>query len=171
MAKKYHVKLSMEERERLVRIASTGKGSARVMRWARMLLKADEGEHGEAWTDERIGEALNVGLVTVYRLRQRFVMEGLEAALTPPPGPNKGHTKLDGRQEAHLIALVCGEPPQEQGRWTLRLLADKMVELGHTDTLSHETVRQTLKKTSLNPGKQKAGASPGQDPSKRRRSS
>lgn len=171
MPKKYHVTLTSEERQRLSKMVSTGKDAARVLRWARILLKADEGEQGERWTDERITEALDVSTLTVYRLRQRFVEEGLEGALTQPSSPKKGCTKLDGTQEAHLVTMMCEKPPEGRARWTLRLLADQMVELGHVDTISHETIRQTLKKTSLSPGKQKAGAFQKSGPNRRRQSS
>ncbi len=98
-------------------------------------------------TDDLIAQSLHVGTATVERVRRRFVEEGLEMALSPYKTPQRRHrTKLDGRQEAFLIATACSKPPQGRARWTLRLLADAMVELKHVDTLSHETVRQTLKK-------------------------
>jgi transposase len=99
--------------------------------------------------DRRIVEALDVGLATVERLRRRFIEAGFAAALSPYRGPNRVYTtKLDGEGEAHLIALACSQPPEGRSRWTLTLLADRMVALGHVDTLSYETVRQTLKKTN-----------------------
>jgi transposase len=120
----------------------------RAVKHAQVLLKADQAEGGPAWPDERIVAALDVGIATVQRLRQRFVLEGLQAALSPyRVGQRLYQRKLDGEQEAKLIALACSTPPVERGRWTLRLLAGRMVELQHVDTLSHETVRQTLKKT------------------------
>lgn len=125
-----------------------GQADVRKLKHAQVLLKADQAEGGPAWPDERIVAALNVGIATVQRLRQRFVLEGLQAALSPyRVGQRLYQRKLDGEQEAKLIALACSTPPVERGRWTLRLLAGRMVELQHVDTLSHETVRQTLKKT------------------------
>jgi transposase len=120
----------------------------RKLKHAQVLLKADQAEGGPAWTDERIVAALQVGSATVERLRRRFVEEGLQAALRPyRTGKRLYRRKLDGEQEAKLIALACSTLPDEHARWTLRLLAGRMVELQHVDTLSHETVRQTLKKT------------------------
>jgi len=146
--KKYIVTLTDEERETLLKIISAGKGAARRIAHARILLKADQG-----LTDEAIAEAVDVSRPTVERVRKRFVEEGLEAALDPrrpekPPRPRK----LDGRQEAQLIALACSKPPAGRVRWTLCLLADKMVELKYVDSLSYETVRRTLKKTRSNRG-------------------
>ena len=145
--KRYRVTLTGEEREELGRLLARGKADVRRLRHAQVLLKADEAEAGPGWADERIAEALEVGLATVQRLRRRFVEEGLAAALSPYRGGKRVYaTKLDGEQEAHLIALACSTPPEGQGRWTLRLLAGRMVELQHVDALSHETVRQVLKK-------------------------
>jgi transposase len=146
--KRYRVTLTGEEREELGRLLARGKADVRRLRHAQVLLKADEAAAGPGWADERIAEALEVGLATVQRLRRRFVEEGLAAALSPYRGGKRIYTtKLDGQQEAQLIALACSTPPEGQARWTLRLLAGRMVELEHVDTLSHETVRQTLKKT------------------------
>jgi len=146
--KKYIVTLTDDERETLLKIISAGKGAARRIAHARILLKADQG-----LTDDAIAEAVDVSRPTVERVRKRFVEEGLEAALDPrrpekPPRPRK----LDGRQEAQLIALACSKPPAGRVRWTLCLLADKMVELKYVDSLSYETVRRTLKKTRSNRG-------------------
>ena len=146
MAKRYRVTLTPEEREALGRMISRGKGDARKLAHARVLLQADEGGAGRA--DEAIASALNVSVRTVERVRQRFVEQGLEAALLPKPSKRIYARKLDGEQEAHLIALACSTPPEGKKRWTLRLLAERMVELRHVDALSHETVRQALKKTS-----------------------
>jgi len=146
--KRYRVTLTGEEREELGRLLARGKADVRRLRHAQIVLKADEGEAGPGWADERIAEALEVGLASVQRLRRRFVEEGLAAALSPyRVGRRIYATKLDGGQEAQLIALACSSPPEGHGHWTLRLLAGRMVELEHVDTLSHETVRQTLKKT------------------------
>jgi transposase len=145
--KKYRVTLTAAERDELEQLLARGKADVRRLKHAQVLLKVDQAEGGPAWTDERIVAALDVGIATVQRLRQRFVEEGLQAALSPyRVGKRLYQRKLDGEQEAKLIALACSTPPDERGRWTLRLLAGRMVELQHVDTLSHETVRQTLKK-------------------------
>jgi transposase len=147
--KQYRVTLTAEGREALGRPLARGKAEVRRLRHAQILLEADEAADGPGWPDERIVEALDVGLATVQRLRRRFVEEGLAAALSPYRGGGRLYgTKLDGEREAHLIALACSTPPDGHGRWTLRLLAARMVELEHVDALSHETVRQTLKKIS-----------------------
>ena len=146
--KKYRVTLDADEREQLRGLLARGKADVRKLKHAQILLKADEAEGGPGWGDERIAEALEVGTATVERVRRRFVEEGLAAARGPYRGGKRIYTrKLDGAQEAHLIALACSPPPEERGRWTLRLLAGRMVELGYVDTLSYETVRQALKKT------------------------
>jgi transposase len=146
--KKYRVTLTAAERDELEQMLARGKADVRRLKHAQVLLKADQAEGGPAWPDERIVAALDVGIATLQRLRQRFVLEGLQAALSPyRVGQRLYQRKLDGEQEAKLIALACSTPPVERGRWTLRLLAGHMVELQHVDTLSHETVRQTLKKT------------------------
>jgi transposase len=147
MNKKFIVRLSGEEREHLEALLTKGKAAARKLTRARILLKADGNDPGSAWSDEEISRALDVGTITVYRVRRDFVEGGLEGALVRRPLPRRPRM-LDGEQEAHLIALACGSPPAGRRRWTLRLLADKMVELGHIDTVSHETIRRTLKKTS-----------------------
>lgn len=147
--KKYRVTLTEEERQSLEHLISRGKGAARKLLHARILLKADE---TIGWGDEKISEALDVSLSTIGRVRQRFVEEGVEAALERK-APNRVYQRrLDGEQEAHLVALVCSPPPDDQGRWTLKLLADKMVELDYVESVSKETVRQTLKKMNLSPG-------------------
>jgi transposase len=146
---KYVVRLDKDEREMLQRLVSVGKGAARRLTHARVLLQADESRDGPGWTDTRIAEALGVGVRTVETIRQRFVEEGLELALerkkrlTPPVEP-----LLDGEKEAQLIAVCCSKAPQGRERWTLRLLADRMVELEVVESVSHETVRRVLKKTS-----------------------
>ena len=149
MNKKYRVTLTAEERQDLEALIHKGKGAARKLTRARILLKADASpEQGPSWTDEQIKDALDVGLVTIHRVRQSFVEEGLDATLWPRPRNRRYERKLDGEQEAHLIALACGKPPAGRARWTLRLLAERFVALGHVDDVSHETVRQTLKKTN-----------------------
>ncbi len=148
MAKRYRVTLTPPERQELQQLISRGKADARKLAHARILLQADEAEGGPRRTDEQIASALNTATRTVERVRERFVEHGLEAALLPRPSKRVYARKLDGRQEAKLIALACGKPPAGKRRWTLRLLADEMVELDVVESLSHETVRQTLKKTS-----------------------
>jgi transposase len=144
---KYRVTLTDEERTHLQQLVNSGKAPARTLTHSRLLLKADQAEGGPGWSDEAIAEALNISLSTIHRVRQRFVEESLDAALhrRTPLQPRLG--KLDGHQEAHLIALACSEPPEGRNRWSLRLLADQMVELGYAADLSHELVRRTLKKT------------------------
>jgi transposase len=128
-------------------LLARGKADVRKLKHAQILMKADEAVGGPGWSDERIAAALEVGTATVARVRQRFVTEGLAAALRPyRVGTRIYKRKLDGAQEAHLIALACS-PPQERGRWTLQLLAERLVALGYVDSLSYETVRQTLNKT------------------------
>jgi transposase len=147
MTKKYRVTLTPAEREELERLLARGKADVRKIKHAQILLKADEADDGPAWSDVRIAEAVEAGTATVERVRQRFVEEGLASALSPYRGGKRIYErKLDGAQEAHLIALACSAPPDERARWTLRLLAQRMVELAYVDTLSYETVRQTLKK-------------------------
>ena len=150
MPKKYHVTLTPEERAKLEAMTRRGRAAARTLTHARILLECDEGAGGPAQCDEDVAESLEVGDATVARVRQRFVEEGLEAALMPKPSPPRlDARKLDGDGEAHLVALTCSRPPQGRNRWTLRLLADRMVVLGHADRgLSYETVRRTLKKTN-----------------------
>src|SRR3954447_14732746 len=150
MHKKYRVTLTLAEREELERMLARGKADVRKIKHAQILLKADEAdeaESGPAWPDARIAEAFAAGITTVERVRQRFVEEGFASALSPYRGGARVYErKLDGAQEARLIALACSAPPDGQARWTLRLLAQHMVELAYVDTLSYETVRQTLKK-------------------------
>jgi transposase len=148
MAKRYRVTLTQPERQELQQLISGGKADARKLAHARILLQADDSPGGPRRTDEQIAAALDTSTRTVERVRERFVEQGLEAALLPRPSKRVYARKLDGRQEAKLIALACSKPPAGKARWTLRLLADEMVELEVVDALSHETVRQTLKKTS-----------------------
>jgi transposase len=152
MKKKYIVTLTQEEREELQTMLSKGQAAARKLTHARILLKADAGEGGPAWDDEAIAEGLEVGRATVERVRKQFVEEGFEAALDRRKPRRQYQRKLDGDGEAHLIALACSQAPEGRSRWTLRLLADRMVRLEQVDHLSHETVRQVLKKTNLSLG-------------------
>jgi transposase len=146
--KKYIVRLTVEEQAHLSQMIRSGKAAVRTLLPARILLKADSGPETPAWSDEAMSEALEVHATTVARVRQRFVEEGLQAALQPQPTKRRYERKLDGAAEAHLIALACGPAPEGQAPWTLRLLADKLVELQHVPSISHETVRQALKKTN-----------------------
>lgn len=147
--KKYIVRLSGEERKSLKGLVSSGKGPARMFTRARILLKADVGEGGPGWPDEKIAEALDVTVQTIERVRKQLVEEGLEAVLSRRKYIQKvSRKKLDGDAEAHLIALACSETPEGYTRWSLRLLADRMVELGFVESISHEAVRRVLKKTS-----------------------
>jgi transposase len=147
--KKYIVTLTAEERQDLLDLIAAGKAAAGKLAHARILLKADAADGGPAWPDDRIAEALEVSCATVERVRQRFVEQGLEAALVrkPQDRPSRPPT-LDGRAEARLIALACSTPPDGRRGWTMRLLADKLVELEVVPTISDETVRRALKKTS-----------------------
>lgn len=146
-AKIYKVDLDAEERAKLEGMTRKGKVSARKMKRAQILLKASEG-----WRDEEIMTALSVGRSTVERTRKRFMEGGVERGLNEDARPGQ-RRKLDGRAEAQLIALTCSERPDTQTRWSMRLLADKLVELGVVESISHETVRQALKKMTSNPGK------------------
>ena len=158
-AKRYPVLLEPEQRESLMDLISSGKESARKLTRARILLKADESETGPAYADKQIREALEVSLSTIERTRKVFALEGLTAALHPKERSRSRPKKFDGQTEAHLIALVCSDPPEGHARWTLRLLADKMVELKHFTSISHECIRQVLKKTNSIPGASNAGVS------------
>jgi transposase len=147
--KRYLVTLTADERRDLTRLVSAGKRSARTLTRARILLKADQATGGPAWDDARIAEALGCGHRTVERVRQRFVERGLDAALAHKPQDRPSRErKFDGAAEARLIALACSEPPAGRARWTLKLLADKLVELEVFDSVSDEAVRRVLKKTS-----------------------
>jgi transposase len=147
MTKRYRVTLEAEERDHLRQLLSKGKADVRRLKHAQILLAADESDAGPALSDNQISRTVDVARATVERIRQRFVEEGLELSLSPYRTPNRIYrTKLDGRQEAHLIAMACSTPPEGRSRWTLSLLADQMVELKYIDSLSRETVRQTLKK-------------------------
>ena len=147
--KRYLVTLTAEERRDLGKLVSAGRRSARTLARARVLLKADQAEGGPAWDDARIAEALGCGRRTVERVRQRFVERGLAAALAHKPQDRPSRErKFDGATEARLIALACSEPPAGRARWTLKLLADRLVELEVFDSVSDETVRRVLKKTN-----------------------
>ncbi len=151
MPKKYVIRLTGAEREHLEKLVRQGEAYARKLLYARILLKADANADASSWTDRRIADALAVSTATVARQRRRFCEEGLEVALMPKKPGRPRRRVLDGRAEAHLVALSCSDPPEGRERWSMRLLADRMVELGYVESLSYETVRRTLKKTSSSP--------------------
>jgi transposase len=149
MNKRYIVRLTDDERQRLVHMTKSGKTAAYKLKHAHILLQVDV--DGPNWSDEHVAQAFRCHGNTVRNVRQRFVEQGLEAALArKKQGKPSRQRLLDGAKEAHLIALRCGQPPEGQARWTLQLLADKLVELAIVETISYETVRQTLKKTRSN---------------------
>jgi transposase len=151
MSEKYLVTLTDSDRAALRRRISAGSEPARALTHARILLKADSGPEGPAWTDDAIAMALDVGSSTVARVRKRFVQEGLAAAVDRRPPRRDYRRKLDGEQEAHLVALACSTPPEGHGRWSLRLLAARMVELAYVGTLSYQTTRRVLERNDLKP--------------------
>ena len=138
--KKYIVKLSQEERDVLEKMISSGKHSAKKILRARVLLKAG------MWPDEKIAEALEINVRTIERMREQFVEEGFDGFMAGPKAKRQYPRKLDGKQEAQLTTIACSQAPEGRARWTLRLLADRMVQLDYVDAISHETVRQVLKK-------------------------
>lgn len=151
---RFKVTLTVQERQQLEKLVSSGKGAARKLTHARILLLADEGDHGPGRTNAAIVEALGVGERTVERVRKRFVTESVDAALHPrpqPPRPDK--VKIKGPVEKQLIQLACSDPPTGRCRWTLQLLADRLVILNCVGDVSKETVRQALKKTTSRPGR------------------
>lgn len=153
MKKVFVVRLTDEDRVELETLIRKGKASARTLSRARILLKADQGDKGEFWTDAEVAAALDVTPKTVFNIRRRWVEEGLEAALNRKKQACPSRTrKLDGKAEAKLVATCCGPAPRGRARWTLRLLADKLVELEAVESISPETVRTTLKKMQLSLG-------------------
>ena len=152
-AKQYRVDLTQDERKQLLEVSRRGNSSARKVKRSLILCKSDEG-----LTDQQVSQALLVGPSTVSRVRQRFVEGGLERALNDRPRPGQ-RRKLDGKQEAHLVAVACSSAPEGHTPWTLRLLADQAVKLEFTDSISRETVRQILKKTNSSRGRRRPGAS------------
>ena len=147
--KRYVVQLELEERARLERLVSVGKRAAAKLTHARVLLQADQSAAGPTWTDARIAEGLGVTTRTVENIRRRFVEQGLQAALERKKQCRPSRERLlDGAQEAKLTAICCSKAPNGRRRWTLQLLADRLVELNIVDSISYETVRRTLKKTS-----------------------
>ena len=151
---KYGVRLTAEQRDQLEHLVRAGKSTARVVTRARILLKTDQG-----WPAPQVAQALDVVDGTVYRIKRRFAEDGVDGALKDRPQAHR-RRKLDDRGEAHLIALACSPAPEGHDHWTLRLLAGKVVELGLAPSLSHETVRLHLKKTSSSPGRSGSGAFP-----------
>ena len=147
MAKKYIGTLTQPERDELTDIVKKGTNAAKIRR-SHILLGADASAEGKQMTDRAINKAYSVSIRTIERLRERFVQEGFEIALNGKPAGAPKPRKIDGDVEAHLIALTRSKAPDGYKQWTLRLLADKMVELNYIDTISHESVRQVLKKTN-----------------------
>lgn len=147
---RYRVTLSLQEREMLMQIIDKGSHKSQKVKRALILLNCDQGDHGnpEKSTNKEIAKILNVNLRTVERVKKYFVQEGFEVALNGKTSTRAYTRKLDGEAEAHLIALCCSEPPEGFRSWTLKLLANKMVELEYVDSVSYETIRRTLKKTN-----------------------
>jgi hypothetical protein len=154
---KYVVRLTEEERAGLEELARRGRVAAATVKHAWILLKADEGPRGPAWPDRQIRDAYGVSWSTIARVRHRLVEQGFEAALSRKQAVRPPTLKVDGEMEARLIALACSAPPDGEARWTLRLLADRMVELEYVEALSYETVRRVLKKTTSSRGRRKSG--------------
>ena len=153
MAKRYLVRLTDDERTQLKRLLAQKRLAAQKRKRAQMLLKADASEDGPGWIDTRIAEAFDVTVTTVENVRQRCVLDGLDAAIERKKQCRPSRQRvLDGEKEARLVALCCSKVPAGHGRWTLRMLADELVELKLVDTISYETVRTVLKKTNCNLG-------------------
>ena len=150
---KYTIELTGAQRQDLERLVKAGQARARKIMHVHILLKSDRGEQGPKWSDQQIEQAFGVSERTIVRVRQRFVEQGLTDALERRPQPPRPEKRiLHGRQEAYLIALSCAEKPPGRERWSVRLLAHKMVELGYVQQVGRETIRVTLKKTNSNPG-------------------
>lgn len=151
--KKNSVKLTQEQRQQLEQLIGSGRAPARKIMHAHILLKVDSSSDGPDWSDKQIQQAFGVGESTIWRVRRRFLEQGLDDALNRRPQPQRPEKrKLHGELEAHLIAITCGEKPEGEGRWSLRLLANKLVALGEVEEVSYETVRRTLKKTNSSRG-------------------
>lgn len=157
-AKKVVVRLTADQRQALVGLIHGGIHSAHTLNRARILLKTDA-DGPDAWTDQRIAQALDIHRMTVARVRRQFAEEGLDATLHKKKPTGRQYRKLDGEQEARLVRLACSEPPPGHARWTLRLLADKLVELHVVDSIHPSTVCRTLKKTISSPGSSNNGSS------------
>jgi len=154
---RYKVTLTQEEHELCKNTLSKGKHSSQQYRNACILINTDEGPFGQKLSNDHVAQVLQINTKTVERVKQRFVEEGFDACMDRKPYPKKGPVKTDGDFEALLIALSWSEAPEGYARWSLRMLADKMVELKYTDSISHEAVRQVLKKTKSNRGGSKVG--------------
>ncbi len=152
MPKKYVVQLKPGEREQLLELIHTGQNAAQAITHAHILLKADDGEARPSWTDAAIQNAFDVSIATIERVRRTYVRQGVDAALKRKEATRQRARRLDGVGEAHLIALACRESPTGHGHWTMRLLAQRMVQLEYVAELSHETVRRTLKKMNSSRG-------------------
>ena len=157
---KFVVRLGESERGRLQELVDRGLGSKTIRNRALILLKADEGEGGPAWTDAKIADAFELGVRTVERTRRLLVVEGFEAVLARKPSPNRQYRKLDGAQEAELVKLACSKPPAGRVRWTLQLLADRLVERNVVPSIGREAVRITLQKTTSSRGSGSSGFYP-----------
>lgn len=155
---KYVVTLTEEERKELIEYTRKGSHTAKRVIHSLILLNVDQSEFNtERQTNEEICKVLKIGMRTIDRVKQRFVLEGLEAALGIAPTSRIYRQKVDGETEAHLVSIACSAPPEGFAHWSLRMLADRMVELSYVEEISHETVRKVLKKTNLNPGESKDG--------------
>ena len=154
---KYVVRLGADQRRQLGRMVRSGEHPARALTHAHILLKADASDDGPAWGDDAIAAALDCGTRTVARVRKAFAGGGLDAAVRRKKPIGRRYRKLDGAQEARLVALACSPAPEGRGRWTLKLLADRLVELEVVDAISDETVRRTLKKTNSSRGSSSSG--------------
>lgn len=152
MNRKYNVELTKEERQHLKKITSSGIAPARMVKRAQILLKSDHKAEGSAWKYEQICDAFHVTPVTVLNIRKSFVEKGLETTLSRKKPEREYAHALDGEEEAHLVALACSEPPEGRKVWSLRLLKDRFIRLGHVDNISHETIRTVLKKTNSSLG-------------------
>ncbi|GMU87764.1 MAG: transposase [Ignavibacteriales bacterium] len=150
---KYIVTLSKEEHSELMEIINKGCHTSQKFRAAYILLNCDEGKYAEKVTNEQISKVLKVGMRTIDRVKKRFIEDGFEAVLERKPPEREYERKADGELEAHLVTLCCSEPPKGYAKWSLRLLADKLVELKYVESISYETVRRVLKKTNYSHGK------------------
>ena len=150
---RFKVTFTENEREQLKAIVGKGKHSSLQFRHACILLNSDESEHGQKVSNEQIAQVVHNNTKTVERLKQRFVEKGFEACIDRKAYSQVKQTKVDGDFEAHLVAISCSKAPGGYGRWSLRMLADKMIELKYVESISHETIRQVLKKTKLSRGK------------------
>ena len=158
MRKKHRVRLTAEERTHLLELIGHGSCPARKQRCAHLLLKLDEGDEGPAWTGARAAEAMEVSTASAASLCRKFAIRGLEGAVNRKKPDREYERKMDGEREADLVRLVCSAPPEGRSQWSLRLLADQMVELGHVESLSHNlAVRVALKKTGSSLTKRSSG--------------